>query len=140
MTNTRQQRRALERYAYGVECATESDRRWFEEHPHRAFRVRRMAAAEIGSATAALGTLKPAPAGYARFTLVRKVSPNLRVRAFIFGPADKSGQEASEEAAAELWRQRLDRNPEARSHELAVAAIVSDHDGSDPTFGEAPRA
>lgn len=134
MKGTRQQRRALERYAQGVELATESDRRWFEEHPGRTFRIRRMAAAEIGSAAAVLGNLKPPPAGCARFTLVRKFSPTCRMRAFIFGPGDKSGQEASEAVAADLWSQHLERSSSARRYELAIAAVVSDHDAGDEAF------
>lgn len=137
MTATRQQRRCLERYAHGVSCATDADRRWFQEHPGRSFRIRRMAAAEIGSATAVLGSLKPVPTGSARFTLVRKLGPTERMRAFIFGPADWSGQECSEALAAELWRQHLDGNPAARRHELAIAALVSDRDGGEPDLARA---
>ena len=126
-TLSRQQHRALERYARGVDLATASDRRWFEEHPHRRFRIRRMTAAEIGS-TAAVCGLKPVPAGSARFTLVQRMGPNSRLRIFIFGPADKSGQETSEETAAALWQAYRDRTPAGRERELAVATIIADHE------------
>ena len=124
---TRQQRRALERHAPAVDLVTASDRRWFEEHPHRRFRIRRMAAAEIAS-IGALKALNPVPDGSARFTLIRKMSPDCRLRIFIFGPLHKSGGETSEEIAAALWQQHLNRDPAARARELAIAAMVSDHD------------
>lgn len=128
LPHTRQQKRALERFAAGVDHITAEDRRWFEQHPGRRFRIRRMAAAEIGTAEAA-GGLNPLPAGAARFTLVRKVTPNLRTRIFIHGPAHKSGAEASEELAAALWDTHLDRSPSAQRTErmLAAAMMAQDH-------------
>lgn len=126
--HSRQQRRSLERYARGVDLVTASDKRWFEEHPGREFRIRRMTAAEIGSAAAVLGDLKPLPAGTARFTLVRKIRPDCRMRIFIYGPDLKNGNETGEDVAAALWGRHLDRNPAVRQREFAITAIVSDHD------------
>ena len=131
---SRQQRRMLERHSLGVDLVTASDRRWFEEHPGRQFRIRRMAPAEIGSALAVSGKLKPVPAGAARFTLVRKLSPTCRMRIFIYGPAHKSGQETGEAVAAALWDQHADRNAAVLQRQFAIAAIVSDHDAGDQAF------
>lgn len=128
---SRQQRRMLQRHALGVDLITASDRRWFEEHPGREFRIRRMAAAEIGSALAVRGALKPIPAGAARFTLVRKLSATCRMRIFIYGPAHKTGQETNEGVAAALWDQHVNRNAAALERQFVVAAIVSDHDTGD---------
>lgn len=129
---SRQQRRALERHSRGVDLITASDRRWFEEHPHRQFRIRRTAAAEIGQASA-FKALKPLPEGAARFTLVRKINPDCRMRIFICGPAHKSGNETDECTAAALWDFYLDVTPGAREREFAFAAFVTSHD-----FGGAP--
>lgn len=131
---SRQQRRMLERHALGVDLITASDRRWFEEHPGREFRIRRMAAAEIGSAVAVRGELKPVPAGAARFTLVRKMGPTCRMRIFIYGPAYKTGRETGEGVAAALWGEYLNASPITRKRELAIAAIVADHDAGDEVF------
>lgn len=131
---SRQQRRALARYAHGVGLVTASDRRWFEEHPGREFRVRRMAAAEIGSAAGVLGSPKPLPPGMARFTLVRKIRSDCRMRIFIYGPAHKTGQETGEAVAAALWGHHLGRTPSARDREFAILAVVSDHDAGDQAF------
>ena len=136
--HSRQQRRSLERYAQGVDLVTASDKRWFEEHPGREFRIRRMTAAEIGSALAVSSKLKPVPAGAARFTLVRKLSPTCRMRIFIYGPAHKTGQETGEAVAEALWDQHVDRNAVVLQRKFAIAAIVSDHDaGGEPFEGSA---
>lgn len=137
--HSRQQRRSLERYAQGVDLVTASDKRWFEEHPGREFRIRRMAAPEIGSALAICGELKPIQDGAARFTLVRKLSPTCRMRIFIYGPSHKTGQETGEDVAAALWDQHVDRTAAVLQRQFAVAAIVSDHDAGDEAFeGGAP--
>lgn len=121
LPHTRQQKRALERFAAGVDHITAEDRRWFEQRPERQFRIRRMAAAEIGTAEA-IGALKPLPQGTARFTLIRKVTDSFRLRCFIHGPAHRSGAEASDELAAALWDTHLDRSPSARRIENGLAA------------------
>lgn len=124
---SRQQRRALERHARGVDLVTASDKRWFEEHPGRECRIRRTAAAEIGAA-AAVEALKPLPEGAVRFTLVRKINPDCRMRIFICGPAHKSGNETDESTAAALWDFYLDATPGAREGEFAFVALVTGHD------------
>ncbi len=128
MAQSRQQRRALERHAQGVDLATASDRRWFEEHPGRRFRVRRMTAAEIGTA-GAVGKLSPQPAGTARFTLVRKDAADRRTRIFIFGPVDKSGFDTSDAVAAALWEHHLRQggNAQRAGSSLAATMIAQDH-------------
>ena len=120
---SRQQRRSLDRYAADIDHITAEDRRWFERHPERRFRIRRMAAAEIGSAEA-IQALKPLPQGTARFTLVRKVTDNFRLRCFIHGPAHKSGAEACDEVAAALWEHHLDRT-RARASSTRRSAITT---------------
>lgn len=126
--HSRQRRRALDRCAAGVDHVTAEDRAWFEARPDRRFRIRRMTAAEIGTAEA-MDALKPLPAGAARFTLVRKVTPNMRTRVFIYGPAHSSGDDACDEIAAALWDHHLDRSPKARRIETTLAAnlVTQDH-------------
>ncbi len=128
--SSRQQRRSLDRFAPGVDHITAEDRRWFEQHPERRVRIRRMAAAEIGSAEA-IQALKPLPQGAARFTLVRKVTDSFRLRCFIHGPAHKSGVEACDEIAAALWEHHLDRSPSARRIEDGLAAALTTQDQDD---------
>ncbi|TXN40675.1 hypothetical protein FV232_28210 [Methylobacterium sp. WL30] len=125
---SRQQRRALDRAAAGVDHITAEDRRWFEARPDRRHRIRRMTLAEIVSTKAMMG-LNPVPAGGARFTLVRKITPNLRLRLFIFGPKGKTGDETSEETAAALWEHHRDRSPDAQQREDAIATVAADQDG-----------
>lgn len=123
----RQQRRALDRAAAGVDHVTAEDRRWFEARPDRRHRIRRMTAAEIASAEA-MSALSPVPAGGARFTLVRKITPDFRLRVFISGPAHKSGDETGEATAAALWDHHRARNPNASAREDAMTAVAADHD------------
>lgn len=125
---SRQQRRALERAAAGVDHVTAQDRAWFEARPDRQHRIRRMAAAEISSISA-VAALTPVPAGGARFTLVRKVTANLRLRIFVHGPGHKTGEETGEATAAALWEAHRERSSQAREREDAMVAIAADHDG-----------
>lgn len=125
--NSRQHRRALDRYAAGVEHVTAEDKRWFEQHPERCFRIRRMTAAEIGTAEA-MDALKPLPPGAARFTLVRKLTADRRTRIFIFGSATKSGAETGEDVAEALWLHHLDRSPSAQQAESRLAAALVTRD------------
>lgn len=124
----RQKRRALSRHAAGVDLVTQADKLWFEHHPDRQFRIRRMTAAEIGTAEA-LHALKSLPLGAARFTLVRKLTSDCRSRIFILGSETKGGEEIGDEVAGTLWEHHLERNPNARNVEakLAAALMVQDH-------------
>ena len=133
---SRQQRRAMERAAPGVDHITAEDRAWFEARPDRRHRIRRMTAAEIAHAEA-MGGLARVPAGAARFALVRRVTANLRLRLFILGPARKNGDETGEEIAAALWEHHRDRSPEAASREDAMTAIAADHDAVRAATGSA---
>lgn len=125
---SRKKRRALSRHAAGVDLVTHADKLWFEQHPERQFRIRRMTAAEIGTAEA-LHTLKTLPLGAARFTLVRKLTSDCRSRIFILASETKDGAEIGDEVAATLWEHHLKRSPNARNVEarLAAALMVQDH-------------
>ena len=126
-STSRQKRRALSRHAAGVDLVTHADKVWFEQHSERQFRIRRMTAAEIGTAEA-LHALKPLPQGAARFTLVRKLTSDCRSRIFILGSETKDDAEIDDEVAATLWEHHLERSPVSRNVEarLAAALIVQD--------------
>ena len=125
ITLTRQQRRALERNAEGVDRATESDRRFFQRFPARNYRVRAMAPAEIAQLdTIVNGDMEPLEPGFRRFVVMRQIAPGLRFKVFRQAPAEKVGEEASEHIARSLYEFHLTENPQARAREEAMAAAI----------------
>jgi hypothetical protein len=81
----------------GLEKASESDRRWFERHPHRGWRLRKSI---FGEKIRLVDPLEP-PQGFTRWTVVKQIEPGFRVRAFCVGPIDAVPVE-SDDPIAEL--------------------------------------
>lgn len=123
---SRAARRRLERLAIEVDQALVSDRRFFERHPHRSYRVRRAAKAEIASAREIGEARGDIPKGFAWFTAVRAFAPGVRARVFFGGPANND-TDVSETEAEWLYRRGVQENPTVRfanEHMEAVAASL----------------
>lgn len=82
---TRQQRRQLQKLAEKVDRVTNADRLFFERFPQRRHRVRLASAAEIGQQEIMEGQPLFLPAGCRIFTVVRNISPGVRLRLFVRG-------------------------------------------------------
>lgn len=125
MQLSRQQRRALERSAEGVDRATESDRRFFRRFTDRNYRIRAMAPAEVAQLNAVVnGDVEPLEPGFRWFVVMRQIVPGLRFKVFRQAPAEKVGEEASEHIARSLYEFHLAENPQARAREAAMAAGI----------------
>lgn len=125
ITLTRQQRRAMERNAEGVDRATESDRKFFERFPTRNYRIRAMAPAEVAQLDIVVnGDMEPLKPGCRWFVVMRQIMPGLRFKVFRQAPAEKVGEEASEHIARSLYELHLTENPLARAREAAMMAGI----------------
>ncbi|MFG1306009.1 hypothetical protein V5F34_17960 [Xanthobacter autotrophicus] len=101
--STRANQRRLERLALKNEATIAADRRFFERRPDRQYRLRLASAAEVDLNRALSGTWS-AP-GARLFVVVRKISPTVRIRALLFGPAENAADmdNVSEGEAAFLF-------------------------------------
>ena len=122
---TRQQRRAMQRLAGDVERATDGDRRFFERHPDRSYRVRLASKSEIAQREITTGIDSFGPDPTTRyFILVHQLAPGVRMRAYVPGPAEEAGEDFSENAARCLWGEWCRRNPWVRDREAATFAAM----------------
>jgi hypothetical protein len=71
-----------------VEKAVESDRLYFERHPHRKHRIRRSHVAEILELEFTSGEPHNAPPGWQWHSVVKQVCPNVRGRLFVLNRQD----------------------------------------------------
>ena len=116
-------RRRLQILAADVDKMAVSDRAFFERRPERRHRVRRSSQAEIESYGIVGGEID-FPPELALFTLTKNIAPGTRIRMFIPGPVTASGEDETEEVAAEAWRFYADRTPWIRLREHALEAAA----------------
>lgn len=126
-------RRRLQILAADVDKMVASDRAFFERWPERRHRVRRSSQAEIESYGIVGGEID-LPPDLALFTLTKSIAPGARIRLFIPGPVNASGEDETEEVAAGAWRFYADRTPWVRVKEHALEAAARrpgglQHDG-----------
>jgi hypothetical protein len=86
-----------------MEAASETDRLWFEAHPHRSFRVRPHIPGEWPP-----GSLPARPRGWRPYTVVRQVMPGFRLR-LAFSAEGEPGQ--GERAAERLYEMMMRGGP-----------------------------
>ena len=110
------QRRELKKLGKQVKRALQSDKLFFERRPERMHRVRLSHSAEIRQNEIAAGALLDAPPGFLWFTVVRKVTPVVRMRLFTLN-FDDAETDLDEDTARDLF-ESLDtpvlRDAEAR--------------------------
>lgn len=82
MQLNRKQRRRISRLAQEAEPAIEADRRFFERHAHRSYRVRTASQPEIAT-MGVLGEPKILPDELAWFVAVRQIAPGIRLRHYL---------------------------------------------------------
>jgi hypothetical protein len=80
---TRAEERQIQKLERDHERVVAADRAWFDRHPGRVYRLRRMSAPEI-RAREILGLPGSAtlPPGYVLFVAIKRVTPGQRFRAF----------------------------------------------------------
>ncbi len=80
----RKQRRRISRLANEAEPAIEADRRFFERHVHRSYRVRTASQPEI-TTMGVLEEPKALPDELAWLVAVRQIAPGVRLRHYLLG-------------------------------------------------------
>jgi hypothetical protein len=85
-----------------VERAVESDRLYFERHPHRKHRIRRSHVAEILQVDFFTGEPHPTPPGWRWFSVIRNICPNARGRLFLLNRED-SEIDLTEEVCRQVY-------------------------------------
>ena len=110
------QRQELKKLEKQVKRALQSDKLFFERRPERMHRVRLSHSAEIRQNEIATSALLDAPTGFLWFTVVRKVTPVVRMRLFTLN-FDNAETDLDEDTARKLF-ESLDapvfRDAEAR--------------------------
>ena len=96
------QRREPKKLGKQVKRALQSDRLFFERRPERMHRVRLSHSAEIRQNEIAAGALLDAPPGFLWFTVVRKVTPVVRMRLSSLN-FDDAETDLDEDTARELF-------------------------------------
>lgn len=111
----------LKRMSAEADQMLESDRLFFERFPWRQHRLRKLARAEIAQLEDALdGEVVIGDPTAALFVLIKNLAPGVRLRAHIPGPANQTGDDATEEMVAALWKARAARNPFLIRQEIAL--------------------
>lgn len=93
---TRAQRRAIKKLSNEVDRTIEGDRRFFERHASRSYRIRLASSAEMAS-FAQLTPVRELDEGDRWFVAVRQVAPGMRLRAYFTGPAENETDAPEEE-------------------------------------------
>ena len=96
------QRRELKKLGKQVKRALQSDKLFFERRPKRMHRVRLSHSAEIRQNEIAASALLDAPTGFLWFTVVRMVTPVVRMRLFTLN-FDDVETDLDEDTARELF-------------------------------------
>ena len=103
---SRAEQRQLRALGRAHESVLAADRAFFERHPGRTHRLRRMSAPEIEVSLILRGpgSVRP-PEGYVLFVAVKRITPGLRVRAFgaIIPHGGDDPSEAIGRACFETW-------------------------------------
>lgn len=121
---TRQQRRQMQRLAEDADRAVEGDRRFFDRHPARTYRVRLMSGAERQQVEIIQGaTITPAP-DQAVFVAMKKLADGVRMKATVIGPRVSIGDELTDEEAGAVYEGFADRHSWVRDREAAMRAAV----------------
>lgn len=124
ITLTRQQRRLMQRLGEEADRAVEGDRRFFDRHPARTYRVRLMSGAERQQVEIVQGAeITPAP-DQAIFVVMKQLAPGVRMKATVVGPRASIGEELTEAAAACIYERYADIYPAIRDRENAMRAAV----------------
>jgi hypothetical protein len=82
---TREQRRQMQKLAEQIDRVTQADRRFFERFPDREHRVRLASEAEIEQNAILQGQPDSPPPFCRVFTVVRNISPGVRLRLYTYG-------------------------------------------------------
>ena len=120
----RHRRRAMKRVAADAERITDADRKFFERFPHRSYRYRRAGHPEMAQLEAVYGAPIFTEAGFVPFILIKNLAPGVRMRAFLPGPADEDGSEATEGELAALWHEHCRRCPGVAEREAQLQVAV----------------
>jgi hypothetical protein len=85
-----------------LDCLTDGDRRFFDCHKHRNYRLRQAGQIEIEPKEITTGARMEPPSGKRWFTIVRQVRPGVRVRLSIALP-ETTGPDISERECEALF-------------------------------------
>jgi hypothetical protein len=115
---SRAKRHQMKKLATGVNKITDADRKFFERFPHRQYRVRLAARAEIKQDTLLNGASPHLPREFFYFMAVKKIAPGVRVRLRIIG-LEGSDTDLSEESARAIYEMACTPEAEALERQLA---------------------
>lgn len=125
ITLSRQQRRAMQRYATEADQAVEGDRRFFARHPSRTYRVRVLSRAERAQMEAFQGgTFNLNPEAPIAFVALKQLAPGTRMKAVVFGPAFAIGEDLTEAEARSVYEGYADLHPHVREREAMMLAAM----------------
>ena len=109
----RRQRRRIRELAPRVDKILDTDRRFFERHPERRFRVRLASEPEVESIDILSGgSFLPPPPGGRWFVLVNQIGPGVRGRSFILGPESAVDSNLSDDAARAVFEAVVSATPQ----------------------------
>ncbi|MCJ2080729.1 hypothetical protein [Methylobacterium sp. J-090] len=119
--------REMQIHAEAAEKATDDDRRFFEDHPNRTYRVRLLSQAERAQFEILDGVMKPLAEAPIAFAAIKQIAPFVRSRVVVFGPLGAVGQPLTDEQARGIWEGYADRHPWVREQEAKILAAMRQH-------------
>lgn len=128
----RQQRRKMKRLAEEADIAVEGDRRFFDRHVGRAYRLRLASWAERQQIELVQGgRLDPTP-DQAVFVVMKQLAPGVRLKATVFGPRESIGEDLTDAEAGSVFEGYADIHPEMRQREAMMRAAYVRLGGTPP--------
>jgi hypothetical protein len=120
MSLSPQKQRRLVELSEIVDETLEGDRRFFNRHPERSHRVRKSARAEVKVGILMGFIPRQLPEGFTHYTLIRQISPGVRIRKFTTGTYGADTDLPEEESRA-LYELSQDSWIEGLEHRLSIA-------------------
>ncbi len=118
----RQQRRKMKRLTEEADSAVEGDRRFFDRHRGRTYRLCLASRAERQQIELIQGGRLNPTTGQAVFVVMKQLAPGVRLKATVFGPLESVGEDLTDAEAGAVFEGYADIHPEMRQREAMMRA------------------
>ncbi|MEE7450007.1 hypothetical protein MRF4_20570 [Methylobacterium radiotolerans] len=128
----RQQRREMKRLTEEADSAVEGDRRFFDRHRGRTYRLRLASQAERQQVELIQGGSLNLTPDQAAFVVMKQLAPGVRLKATSIGPRESIGEDLTDAEAGSVFEGYADIHPEMRQREAMMRAAYVRLGGTPP--------
>ncbi|KQS85266.1 hypothetical protein ASG32_18615 [Methylobacterium sp. Leaf361] len=128
----RWQRRKMKRLTEEADSAVEGDRRFFDRHHARTYRLRLASQAERQQIELIQGGSLNLTPDQAAFVVMKQLAPGVRLKATVIGPRESIGEDFTDAEAGSVFEGYADIHPEMRQREAMMRAVYVRLGGTPP--------